>query len=257
MSERRPMGTGQRPGTSFSAYTESRPRAGSVPAPPPRDGRHSRWLVGEAGPVTRSARLWTVLVLNLALVAALAMVGWTAHSVGVWAEGTDYLADAAGTGIALAAFRLGTPTAARPQGRPKATRYAAGLNAGWLLVFTLAVAAEATDRLVTGAHHVHGLPVLVVSGAAAVLMLAGALVLASGPDESDDGAALSVRAVLLDTVADSAAAGAAAAAGAVIFATGGFYWLDPMAALAISVVVAAQAVRLVAHISRSSAGAAP
>ncbi len=201
--------------------------------------------------MTRSARLWTVVVVNLVLVGALAVVGLTAHSVGVWAEGTDYLADAAGTGLALVALHLRAPTAARPAGRPNATRYAALVNALWLLVFTSAVAAEAADRLLTGVHRVHGLPVLVVSGTAAVLMLASALVLSSGTDEDDDdGAAMSVRAVLLDTLADSAAAGAAAAAGAVIFATGGYYWLDPAAALVISVIVATQAARLLARIGR-------
>jgi hypothetical protein len=41
--------------------------------------------------MSRTARLWAVLVANLALVGALIGVGITAHSLGVWAEGADYL----------------------------------------------------------------------------------------------------------------------------------------------------------------------
>ena len=43
----------------------------------------------------RTARLLAVLVANLALVGVLVAIGVSAHSVGVWAEGADYLADAA------------------------------------------------------------------------------------------------------------------------------------------------------------------
>jgi cobalt-zinc-cadmium efflux system protein len=203
--------------------------------------------------VSRSARLWAVLVANLALVGALIGVGLAAHSLGVWAEGADYLADAAAIGVALAALRLQAPTTTRPQGRPDATRYAALVNAGWLLALSLLVAAGAVDRLATGTRQVRGLPVLVVSGIAATVMLAGALLLGGDldDDDDDDGAALSVRAVLLDTAADAAAAGGVAAAGAVILATDGLYWLDPTVALVISLAVATQAARLLTRIRRS------
>lgn len=204
--------------------------------------------------MSRSARLWAVLVANLALVGALIGVGLAAHSLGVWAEGADYLADAAAIGVALAALRLQAPTATRPQGRPDATRYAALVNAGWLLALSLVVAAGAVDRLAAGTRQVHGLPVLVVSGIAATVMLAGALLLGGDlddDDDDDDGAALSVRAVLLDTAADAAAAGGVAAAGAVILATGGLYWLDPTVALVISLAVATQAARLLTRIRRT------
>jgi cobalt-zinc-cadmium efflux system protein len=202
--------------------------------------------------VTRTARLWTVLVADLALVAGLVVVGSTAHSVGVWAESADYLADAAAIGISLLALHLARrpPSARRPAGFPRATRYAAAVNAGWLLLLSLLVAAGAIDRLVRGVREVHGLPVLVVSAVAAVVMLAGALLLGGDvdDDEPDEGEQLTVRAVLLDTAADAAAAAGVAAAGGVIAATGGLYWLDPVVALVISAVVAWHAVRLLRRI---------
>ena len=87
---------------------------------------------------------------------------------------------------------------------------------------------------------------LVVSGIAAVVMTAGALVLrGDSGDSRGTERDLSVAAVLLDTVADAAAAAAVAAAGGVILATGGWYWLDPAVALAVAVIVAYHALALI------------
>ncbi len=201
--------------------------------------------------MTRAGRLYFVLFLNLSLVVALVAVGITAHSVGVWAEGVDYLADAAGIGVALMALRLEGPTRRRPAGRPGATRYAALLNASWLLVLSLLVAADSALRLASGTGRVHGLPVMVSSAVAAVVMVVGTVVLGGDVDDGDD-ASLSVRAVALDTAGDAAAAGGVAIAGAVIFASGGLFWLDPAVALTVSVVVAGQALRLLRRLRPSA-----
>jgi cobalt-zinc-cadmium efflux system protein len=198
----------------------------------------------------RTRRLLVVLALNLALVGALVAVGVTAHSLAVLAEGGDYLLDAAGVGVALLAIRL----SARPAGSgrrddpPKAPNIAALINSGWLLVLEVLVAAAAVDRLTTGTPQVEGLPVLIVSGIAALVMAGGALILRGDGDDDEDEADehdLSVAAVLLDTVADAAAATGVAATGAIILATGGWYWLDPAVALTIALVVAYHAIALI------------
>jgi cobalt-zinc-cadmium efflux system protein len=199
--------------------------------------------------VARTQRLALVLVLNLLLVGALVAVGVTAHSLAVLAAGSDYLLDAAGVGVALLAIRLSARPASRA--RPRATSIAALINAGWLLVLELLVAGAAVDRLLIGTPQVDGLPVLVVSGIAALVMGGGALVL--GGDEDDDQGELaerdpSVAAVLLDTIADAASAAGVGAAGGIILATGGWYWLDPAVALAIAVVVAYHAIRLISKV---------
>jgi cobalt-zinc-cadmium efflux system protein len=196
-----------------------------------------------------------VLALNLALVAGLVTVGVTAHSLAVLAAGSDYLLDAAGVGVALLAIRLSARSASRtrPMGYPNATSVAALVNAGWLLLLELLVASAAVDRLLTGTHQVDGLPVLVVSGIAALVMAAGALVLHA---DADDGAGetsqrdLSVAAVLLDTIADAAAAAGVATAGGIILVTGSWYWLDPAVALAVAVVVAYHAFTLIRKVLR-------
>jgi cobalt-zinc-cadmium efflux system protein len=198
--------------------------------------------------MSRTQRLIIVLVLNLGLVAGLAAVGVTAHSIAVLAEGGDYLLDAAGVAVALVAIWLAArpATRTRPGGYPNATSIAALINAGWLLILELLVAGAALNRLVTRSVPVDGLPVLVMSGVAAVAMLAGALVLRADDEDGEDGERdPSVAAVLLDTFADAAAAAGVAVAGAIILATGGWYWLDPAVALAIAVVVAYHALALI------------
>ncbi|MDQ2874007.1 MAG: cation diffusion facilitator family transporter [Actinomycetota bacterium] len=203
--------------------------------------------------MSRAHRLVAVLALNLALVAGLVAVGVTAHSVAVLAAGSDYLLDAAGVGVALLAIRLAARPASprRPGGYPNATSVAALINGGWLLILELLVAGAAAGRLITGTPRVDGLPVLIVSGIAALVMTAGALILRA---DADDGAGaggepdLSVAAVLLDTIADAAAAAGVAITGAVILATSGWYWLDPAAALVIAAVVACHALALIRKI---------
>lgn len=179
-------------------------------------------------------------------------MGLSAHSLGVLAAGADYLADAAAIGVALLAIWLSNrpPTRRRPHGYPKATNLAALVNGAWLLILSLTVVAGAIDRLATGTHQVDGLPVLIVSGIAALVMLGGAVLIGGDIDGEGDGDSdLTMRAVLLDTAADAAAAAGVAVTGAVIFATGGLFWLDPTVALVISAVVAYHAVRLLRAIA--------
>ena len=194
--------------------------------------------------MSRTQRLIVVLVLNLGLVAALVIVGITAHSLAVLAEGGDYLLDAAGVAVALLAIRLSARPASRA--RPAPTDVAALVNCGWLLALEMLIIGAAAERLLTRTPQVHGLPVLIVSGVAALTMTVGALVLQADPDDGDDadGRDLSVAAVLLDTVADAAAAAGVAVTGGIILAAGGWYWLDPAVALVIAVVIAYHALAL-------------
>jgi cobalt-zinc-cadmium efflux system protein len=198
--------------------------------------------------MSRAQRLSVVLALNLALVTGLVAVGVSAHSLGVLAAGGDYLLDAVGAGVALLAIRQAARQTQR--GRPRAAANTKGVaalfNSGWLLALELLVAAVAIDRLATRTPEVHGLPVLVASGIAALAMTAGALVLRGDDDDAEgEGRDLPVAAVLLDTVADAAAAAGVAVAGAIILAVRGWYWLDPAVALVIAVLVAYHAVRLI------------
>lgn len=196
--------------------------------------------------MTKVGRLWVVLLLNLLLVSALVIVGLTAHSIGVLAAGVDYLADAAAIGVSLLAIRLAHRPSSEDSTRYKnAPEIAALVNAGWLLALNIGVAVAAVKRLLSGSVEVHGLPVLIVSAIAAIVMLIGAVVLAGDLDGESGGRDSNIKAVLLDTAADAAAAAGVAVTGAVIALTGGWYWLDPAVALTIAVVVGYHAVALI------------
>jgi cobalt-zinc-cadmium efflux system protein len=205
--------------------------------------------------VNRTTRLTVVLCLNVALIGGLVTVGVTAHSLGVLAAAGDYVADAIGIGVSLLAIMLSRrpATVRRPNGYPKATTVAALLNGALLLLIVVLVIAEGVRRLATGAGHVHGLPIVIASSAAAVAMLIGALILKSDAAElgDDDGDRANMRAVLLDTVADAAAAAGAAIAGLIIVLTGGHYWLDPAVALVIAGVVGYHVIVLLQQVART------
>ena len=188
--------------------------------------------------MTKDRRLALVLAINVAMLAALVLVGVLSHSLGVLASGADYLGDALGTALSLAALRMSR----RGHGHPRATLYAALTNSSLLLLVTLGVATGAIYRLATGAPAVHGLPVVIVSVIAAGAMIACALIL--GNVESD----LNMQSVMLDSVADAAAAIGVAMSGAVILLTGGAYWLDSLVALLIALVVGYHAIRLMGRV---------
>ncbi len=210
--------------------------------------------------MARTRRLTVLLLLNLGLVTALVVVGVSARSLAAAAAGADYLADAGAIGVSLLAIWLASrpPSPARPRGYPNATNIAALVNAGWLLALNVAIAVAAIWRLATGARRVEGLPVLIVSAVATVVMLAGALILRGDPgDDGHGGEDLNVKAVLLDTIGDAAAAGGVAVSGAIILGTGGWYWLDPATALAIAVIVGYHAQKLTRTIIAALRSPAP
>jgi cobalt-zinc-cadmium efflux system protein len=184
---------------------------------------------------SQDRRLALVLAINLAMVAGLLTVGLVAHSLGVLASAADYLGDALGAGLSLAALRLNR----REHGHERATTRAALVNSSFLLIATLAVGAEAIRRLIVGAPSIHGAPVIVISVVAAAAMIGCAFIL--GDVDGD----LSMESVMLDTVADAAAAIGVAISGAIILATNGSYWLDSLVALLIAIIVGYHALRLV------------
>jgi cobalt-zinc-cadmium efflux system protein len=194
--------------------------------------------------VSRQRRLLVALILNLSLVGALEAVGVTAHSIGVMAAGADYLADAAGIGIALVAFPLS-------RRYPRVHSIAAMVNGGWLLLLSALVVVAASSRLIEGTPSVNGLPVLIMSSIAMIFMIVAAFILKvdHDGDSEDVHETLSSRAVFLDTLADAASAAGVAITGGVILIAHGLYWLDPAVAIVIAAVIAFHAFRLLTDVS--------
>lgn len=142
--------------------------------------------------MSKAKHLWLVLLANVSMVLALVVVGVISHSLGVLAAGGDYLGDAAGVALALLALRL-----ARHGAGSRPSTYPALANATFLLAVTIVVIAEALSRLIGGAPHVEGLPVVIVSVIAVLVMATCAFVI--GTVEEGD---FNMRSVMLDTLAD-------------------------------------------------------
>lgn len=189
--------------------------------------------------MAKETRLGLVLAINLVMIAGLVAVGLVSHSLGVLSSAADYVGDAAGVALSLVAVNVSR----HAHGHPRATSFAALINASFLLLVALAVAAEAINRLIGGSPEIHGLPVLIVSVVAAGAMVLCAYIL--GSIESDD---FNLRSVMLDTLADAAAAIGVAIGGTIILIEHGTYWLDPAIALVIAVVVGYHALRLIREV---------
>lgn len=170
------------------------------------------------------------------MIAGLVLVGVASHSLSVLAAGGDYIADSFAIGLGIAAIQLSK----HPHGHPKATTGVALINASMLLAVTLYVTVEAIRRLTTTVPHVAGLPVLVVSGVATIVMSIGALILGRDAGSED----LHMRSVLLDTLSDALASGAVAVTGLLIYLDKGLSWLDPAMAILIGIVVGYGALNL-------------
>jgi len=181
-------------------------------------------------------RLSILLALNIAMIAGLVIVGLTAHSLGVLAAGGDYIADSTAIGLGILAVTIRE----RVGDHSRAPTYVAIVNAAALLLVTLVVVVEAVHRLVQGTAPVQGVPVLIVSTLATVVMVVGVFILGTDAGKED----LHMRSVLLDTAADALASAAVAVSGAVITLTGTFYWLDSVLAAGIGLVIGYGAVRL-------------
>ena len=209
----------------------------------------TRCSTREAGSAVATAalsqrrRLSILLGLNALMIVALLVVGFASHSLGVLAAGGDYAADSAAILLGIVAVTIRE----RVGPESKAPTIVALINSGALLVVTILVIVEAVRRLLQGTPEIHGLPVLVTSGIAAVVMVVGALVLGRQAGSED----LHMRSVLLDTVADAVTSAAVAVTGAVIFVVQCLYWLDSVMAILVGLVIGAGATRLLIDVVRA------
>lgn len=190
--------------------------------------------------MTRGRRLQIALAIDLAVAVAEVTGGLLAHSAGLLSTAAHDLADGGALALALFATRLVArpPTPARSFGLHRVTILTALANAAAVASLSILVAALAIYRVVRPPH-VHG-SVMIAFALVAVLGN-GAAFLVLRERTSD----LNLRAAGLHLAADAASSVGVLGAGALIAATGRFEVADPAVALAISVVVLAQAVMLV------------
>lgn len=190
--------------------------------------------------MTRTARLVTALAINAALVGGQVIGAIAAHSAGLLADAGHNLTDAAAVAISLLAVRwaMRPRSAARSFGNHRGTILAALVNAGALAVVTVAIVVVSIEHLIHPVHVAGGVVVVV----AAIAMVANGLAALVLRDGSKD---LNMRAAFVHMGADALASLFVLIAGAVIMLTGGGWdRLDPIAALAVALLIMIEAARL-------------
>jgi cobalt-zinc-cadmium efflux system protein len=200
----------------------------------------------------RERRLFIVLVLNLVIVAAQAVVGVVANSLGLLADAGHSLTDVAAVAVSLYAVRLTRrpATARRSYGFHRSTVLAAQANAAGLLAVTALIVFFGVRGLLDPPA-VEGGWVLAAAVVSAVVNGAAAWMLARGATRHGSHGGhghhrdLNMRSAALHMVGDAVTSAGVALTAVVILATGGFQWLDPAVSLVIAVLIAVQAVRLV------------
>ena len=172
------------------------------------------------------------IVLNLAFVAAEAVFGVLSKSTALLADAGHNLSDVLGLALAGGAAWLAKQAASERQtyGYGKATILAALANAVVLVFACGAIAMEAVGRFLNP-EPVASFTVMAVAGIGFAINLATALLFLKGRKED-----LNVRGAYLHMMADAAVSLGVVVVGVVIWLTG-WFWADPLASLAIVVVI--------------------
>jgi cobalt-zinc-cadmium efflux system protein len=191
--------------------------------------------------MTRERRLSLTLVLNAALVAGQVVFGLVAHSLGLLSDAGHNLTDVAAVVTSLVAVRWArrAPTAERSYGYHRGTILAALVNAASILAITVFIVWEGVRRLRHPEAVEGGVVVVVALVAFAVNAMSARLLHEHGSHD------LNMRSALLHMIGDAVASLAVAIAGAVILVTGSYFWLDPVASMAVALLIAVEAFRLV------------
>lgn len=181
----------------------------------------------------RSRRgLAITLALVLVYMVAEVIGGVLSHSLALLADAGHMLSDAAALGLALFAdwFARRPATARHTYGYYRAEILAAVVNAASLIAIALIIFIEAYIRF-QAPPEVHGGVMLAVASGGLVVNLVGLVVLHRGRNET-----LNSRGAWLHVLSDALGSVQAIVAGGLIMAFG-WYWLDPLASVAIGVLV--------------------
>jgi cobalt-zinc-cadmium efflux system protein len=170
-------------------------------------------------------------LLNVGLVAAQFLYGIHAHSIALIADAGHNLGDALGLLLAWGAYILARwePTDRYTYGFRSASILAALVNAAILLIATGAIVWEAVRRFAEPPP-VAAPTVMAVAAIAIAVNLLSAWLLRGGEHD------LNIRGAFMHLLADAAVSFGVFVAGAVILLSG-WYWVDPVVSLIISVVI--------------------
>ena len=177
-------------------------------------------------------RLWVIFGLTSCFLAVEVIAALATGSLSLLADAAHMLVDTGGLLMSLLAvwFAERPATPAKTYGYYRVEILAALVNGVVLCLLSVGILIKAYERL-WAPPHVPAVPILVVAALGLVVNLVGIGLLRSGAHES-----LNVRGAYLEVLGDAASSAAVIVAGAVIWATG---WAiaDPLASLAIALLI--------------------
>jgi len=185
--------------------------------------------------------LVTVMLITLTVAVGEATGAWVSGALVLLADAAHMAADAAGVGLSLLAVVFATrpATPQRTFGYARAEILAAVVNAVVLFGMSVFIVVQSVSRLITPSP-VRS-PLLIVFGVIALTAnVVSLLVLRRGQSES-----LNIRGAFLEVASDALGAAAVIITGLVIAGTG-FTRADPIASLAVGVLIAPRTWRLLA-----------
>jgi cobalt-zinc-cadmium efflux system protein len=192
------------------------------------------------------------IVFNFLFVIIEVVVGLSIHSLSLLSDAGHNLADVAGLGLALLAFRLAAvaPTAQYTYGLRKTSILVALLNAVILLISIGAIAYEAIRRFIHP-EPLPGMTIAIVSGIGILINTGTALLFMRQKDKD-----LNVRAAYLHLASDAVVSLALVVGGIIIFYTG-FYIIDAVLSLIVAAVIVGSTWRLLRDSLRLSLDGVP
>jgi cobalt-zinc-cadmium efflux system protein len=178
------------------------------------------------------ARLAWTLGLTVGYMAAEIVGGYLADSLALLADAGHMFSDAAALALSLFAawISLRPPTPQHTYGYYRAEILAALANGATLIAISIVIFIEAIRRL-NAPEPVQGTLMFAIASGGLVINLAGLAILSGGRSDS-----LNIRGAWLHLLTDAMGSVAAIAAGAVVWAFG-WYWADPVASIAIGLLV--------------------
>ena len=185
-----------------------------------------------------SARiLLLAIVINICFVAAEATVGWWSNSTGLLSDAGHNLSDVLGLILSLVAIALES----RPnKSSKKISRYISLANSLLLLAAVVLILKESISKIISP-EEVNGTAVIVTSAIAILINGLTAWLLAKGNRDN-----INIKAAFLHAATDMLVSIAVVVSG-IIIRVSGWYLIDPILSLIVSVVIAVPTVKLIIH----------
>jgi cobalt-zinc-cadmium efflux system protein len=212
---------------------------------------------GHSAATANRTRLWVALAIIAVFLVVQVIGAVVSGSLALLADAGHMTSDLIGLVVALVAAMVAARPATDRQtyGYRRAEVLGALVNGVILVVVAVSVGVSAIGRLVTGAegeaHEVQGVPMLVVAVLGLAANVAAMLVLRGGAKDS-----INLRGAYLEVMGDLIGSGLVIIA-AVVIVTTGFDAADPIASIAIAVLIVPRALSLLRDVMRVLFESAP